>query len=337
MSYPFGITGIGSNPYMNGLGSFGLGAGGTYSSIGDMSSMGMAGYGMNGMGAMMGMPGMMGMYNPSFMGQMNKSYQEIEKQNLEHAGAMHKLMLQTQAQNYRADDEYLFQKSLEDATEGDIMLLAEKIREGDADGICEQFDKLKSKLYAKHADYLKANSDRINPSESVNNIIANMYAQIVTAKTGQVASLRNDIKQYGETAFKHGFNKNFFGKKDYHNNYSEETLSYLFGTRIDNKSGKDRMETFGGAAGRVAEGATATVAGYGAGLGVAAAGSLIPFVRKSMSTAVARDEAGKIITQAGKAIKESTLGNWLKRAGVAGTIFAGLALAGDILWQMSRD
>lgn len=315
MSYPFGITGIGSNPYMNGLGSFGLGAGGTYSSIGDMSSMGMAGYGMSGMGAMMGMPGMMGMYNPSFMGQMNKAYQEIEKQNLEHAGAMHNLMLQTQTQNYRADDEYLFNKSLEDsAVQGGIMNLAEKVREGDADGICEEFDKLKSTLYTKHADYLKANSNRLNPSDSVNRVIEDLYAQIMTAKIndGNPVSLRNDIKRYGETAFNHGFNKNFFGKKDYHNNYSEETLSYLFGTRIDNKAGKDRMETLGGAAGRVAEGATAAGAGYGIGLAAAA--------------------LAKVVNPLGIC----------KNLGFKGTHSFGkiglmAALAGDILWQMSRD
>ena len=313
MSYPFGITGIGSNPYMNGLGSFGLGAGGTYSSIGDMSSMGMAGYGMSGMGAMMGMPGMMGMYNPSFMGQMNQAYHEIEKQNLEHAGAMHKLMLQTQTQNYQADDQYLFQKSLEDGSVNTLIInLADKIREGDADGICEEFDKLKSTLYTKHADYLKANSNRLNPSDSVNNVIENLYAQIITAKTGQVASLRHDIKQYGETAFNHGFNKNFFGKKDYHNNYSEETLSYLFGTRIDNKAGKDRMETFGGAVGRVAEGATAAGAGYGIGLAAAA--------------------LAKVVNPLGIC----------KNLGFKGTHSFGkiglmAALAGDILWQMSRD
>lgn len=309
MSYPFGITGIGSNPYMNGLGSFGLGAGGTYSSIGDMSSMGMAGYGMNGMGAMMGM------YNPSFMGQMNKAYHEIEKQNLEQAGAMHNLLLQTQTQNYRANDEYLFNKSLEDsAVQGGIMNLAEKVREGDADGICEEFDKLKSTLYTKHADYLKANSNRLNPSDSVNRVIEDLYAQIMTAKIndGNPVSLRNDIKRYGETAFNHGFNKNFFGKKDYHNNYSEETLSYLFGTRIDNKAGKDRMETFGGAAGRVAEGATAAGAGYGIGLAAAA--------------------LAKVVNPLGIC----------KNLGFKGTHSFGkiglmAALAGDILWQMSRD
>lgn len=308
MSYPFGITGIGSNPYMNGLGSFGLGAGGTYSSIGDISSMGMAGYGMSGMGAMMGMPGMMGMYNPSFMGQMNKAYHEIEKQNLEHAGAMHKLMLQTQTQNYQADDQYLFQKSLEDGSVNTLIVnLADKIREGDADGICEEFDKLKSTLYTKHADYLKANSNRLNPSDSVNNVIENLYAQIITAKTGQVASLRNDIKQYGETAFNHGFNKNFFGKKDYHNNYSEETLSYLFGTRIDNKSGKDRMENIGGTVGRVAEAGTVAASGAAAGIG---------------ASILARLCSSKVTFSGAK---------WMAAIGAVG------GLAADVLWQMSRD
>ena len=308
MSYPFGITGIGSNPYMNGLGSFGLGAGGTYSSIGDMSSMGMAGYGMNGMGAMMGMPGIMGMYNPSFMGQMNKAYHEIEKQNLEHAGAMHKLMLQTQTQNYQADDQYLFQKSLEDGSVNTLIVnLADKIREGDADGICEEFDKLKSTLYTKHADYLKANSNRLNPSDSVNNVIENLYAQIITAKTGQVASLRNDIKQYGETAFNHGFNKNFFGKKDYHNNYSEETLSYLFGTRIDNKSGKDRMENIGGTVGRVVEAGTVAASGAVAGIG---------------ASILARLFSSKVTFRGAK---------WMAAIGAVG------GLAADVLWQMSRD
>lgn len=308
MSYPFGITGIGSNPYMNGLGSFGLGTGGTYSSIGDMSSMGMAGYGMSGMGPMMGMPGMMGMYNPSFMGQMNQAYQEIEKQNLEHAGAMHKLMLQTQTQNYQADDQYLFQKSLEDGSVNTLIVnLADKIREGDADGICEEFDKLKSTLYTKHADYLKANSNRLNPSDSVNNVIENLYAQIITAKTGQVASLRNDIKQYGETAFNHGFNKNFFGKKDYHNNYSEETLSYLFGTRIDNKSGKDRMENIGGTVGRVAEAGTVAASGAAAGIG---------------ASILARLCSSKVTFSGAK---------WMAAIGAVG------GLAADVLWQMSRD
>ena len=64
-------------------------------------------------------------------------------------------------------------KSMEDASlNGLIVNLAEKIREGDADGICEEFDKLKLALYQKHNAYLRANSDRLDPKESINNIIA---------------------------------------------------------------------------------------------------------------------------------------------------------------------
>ena len=314
MSYPFGITGIGYNPYMSGLGTLGLSAGGTYSSLGDTSTMGMTG--MNGMGmmGMMGMPGMMGMYNPSFMGQMNQAYHDIEKQNLEQAGAMHNLMLQTKTSNYRAYDEYLFQKSMEDADiEGNITRLAEKVREGDADGICQIFDRIKVSLYKKNADYIEANRDRIDPNKSLNPIIERLYADYIKAKeNGRVTSLTDDIKVYGETAFKHGFNKNFFGKKDYHEKYSEETLKYLFETPIDNKAGKDRMESIGGGLGRVAEAGTVAAAGYGAGLGLAA--------------------IGKIFNPLGIC----------KNLGLKGTHNFGklglvAALAGDIFWQLSRD
>lgn len=313
MSYPFGITGIGYNPYMSGLGTLGLSAGGTYSSLGDTSMMGMTG--MNGMGmmGMMGMPGMMGMYNPSFMGQMNQAYHEIEKQNLEQAGAMHNLMLQTKTNNYRANDEYLFQKSLEDADiEGTVTRLAEKVREGDADGICQIFDELKISLYKKNADYINANRDRLDPSRSLNSTIERLYAQIISVKEGRVTNLTDDIKAYGETAFKHGFNKKFFGKKDYHEKYSEETLNYLFGTPIDNKAGKDRMESIGGGFGRVAEAGTAAAAGYGAGLGLAA--------------------ISKILNPLG--ICENLGLKGTHKFGKFGLI---AALAGDIVWQMSRD
>ena len=37
MSYPFGITGIGYNPYMSGLGTYGLSSGGSFGSYGDPS------------------------------------------------------------------------------------------------------------------------------------------------------------------------------------------------------------------------------------------------------------------------------------------------------------
>ena len=143
----------------------------------------------------------------------------------------------------------------------------------------------------------------------VNRVIEDLYAQIMTAKIndGNPVSLRNDIKRYGETAFNHGFNKNFFGKKDYHNNYSEETLSYLFGTRIDNKSGKDRMENIGGTVGRVAEAGTVAASGAAAGIG---------------ASILARLCSSKVTFRGAK---------WMAAIGAVG------GLAADVLWQMSRD
>ena len=309
----FGITGIG-NPYMSGLGAFGLGAGSAYGSYGNPSMM----MGMGSMG-MMGFPGgmgMMGMYNPAFMSQMNQTYQDMEKSQLQHASAMHELLLQNKTNAYRAEDQALFQKSMEDANiNGQVVNLAEKIREGDADGICEEFDKLKIALYQKHNDYLKANADRLDPTESVHNIIETLYAQIISKKTGEQVSLRSDIKRYGETAFMHGFNKDFFGKKDYHGKYTEETLSYLFGTRIDNKGGKDRMENIGSYAGKAAEAAVALPAGYVAGLGLAGLGTFF----SSMFTSKVCEK----VTLSGM----HKFGKWAALA----------ALAGDILWQCARD
>lgn len=301
----YGIAGIGGfNPYMSGLGMYGLGTGGSYGSYYNPSTMNMMGMG--------GMTGMMGMYNPTFMSQMTQAYQDIEKSQLKHAGAMHELLLENKTNAFKAEDMAMFKKAMEDANvNGQIVNLAEKIREGDADGICEEFDRLKIALYQKYNTELKANSNRLDPTESVHTIIENLYSQIISKKTGEQVSLRSDIKKYGETAFMHGFNKDFFGKKDYHGKYTEETLSYLFGTRIDNKGGKDRMESIGGWVGKGAEGATAAVGGYAAGLGFAGLG----------------------------AIESSSLRNKITLSGMHkfGKFAALAALAGDIFWQCTRD
>lgn len=338
-----GISGIGGyNPYMSGLGTLGLGAGSSFGSYGDPSMM-MGMGGMAGMGGMMGFPGgmgMMGMYNPTFMSQMSQAYQDMEASQLRHASAMHDILKQNELNNYKSDDWCVTSKSLEDTgIEGQVVDLAEKVREGDADGICEAFDTLKIALYKKYDKELRENKDRIDPKEWANHRIEDLYAHIISKKTGEQVSLRNDIKRYGETAFMHGFNKEFFGKKDYHNQYTEETLSYLFGERVDNKGGKDRMEKIGGIGGSIAEGATATAAGAGAGLGIAGIASIVsPGLRKSMSTAYVRDEAGKIVKDAaGKAMKETNLGNWIKSAGKSAKWLAVAALIGDAVWQMSRD
>lgn len=306
MSYPFGITGIGYNPYMSGLGTFGLPTGGTYSSYVDPTMM-MGGYGM------------MGMYNPAFMKNTAQAYQEIEKSQLSHASAMHELMLQNKTHAYKAEDNALFQKSMEDANlRGAIQNLADKVKESDTDGICQEFDKLKVALYRKHNDYLRANSDRLNPSDSVNYIIEQMYAQLVAKNPGATDSLRKDIEKYCDNAFEHGFNKTFLGKKEYHENYSDETLSYLFGTRIDNKGGKDRMEKIGSGVAHVAEGAAA-----------AAAGALaLPLAATTVKGVLSSITPEKISSKIAKCSTFNKKIAWLG---------AFVALGADVIWQMSRD
>lgn len=301
MSYPFGITGIGYNPYMNTLG---LGGVGDYSSFGSFYNPTMMG---------MGSMGMMGMWNPTFMGQMNQAYQNIEKAQLNHSSAMHNLMLENKTAAMNSHDRAMFEQSMIDSgIESQVRTLHDKIVEGDQDGICEEYDKLKQIIYTKYSDYFKENSSKMNIEDSVNKHIEALYSAQISPKVGAQVDLRNDIKKYGETAFMHGFNKEFLGKKEYHDKYSEETLSYLFGTSIDNKAGKDRIEKVGGYVGKGAEGVAAGLAGYGA--AIAGAGilrALNPF------------NTCKNFTMSGV----HKFGKWAALA----------AIAGDVLWQMSRD
>ena len=331
----FGISGIGAyNPYMNGLGSYGLGLGSSFGSYGDpmMNSM----MGMNGMMGL-GMP-MMGMYNPAFMRQMTQATQDMEKMQLEHTGAMHNLLKQNQLDAYRKDDQYLFGKSMVDSYETQIVNLAKAIRSGDADSVCEEFDKLKIDLYSKYRNELEANRQKEDPKDAVIHRIEEMYASIMSKKLNEPVSLRSDLTTFGETAFNHGFNKAFFGKKDYHDKYTEETISYLFGTRIDNKRGKDRMEKIGAGLGKAAEGATAAAGGFGIGVGLATLGATFSSsIRKALGTDFVRDEAGEIITEGGKKLTACTFGNGLKRAAKFGKWVAGAALLADAVWQFTRD
>lgn len=275
----YGISGI--SPYTSPLGMYGLGGYGAYSSYYNPAMMGMG----------MGMLG--GYYNPTFMaGQM----QQVEKSMLDHTSAMHEMMLDNETRAFTAQDRALFEKAMVDAgVNKGIQNLAAKIQEGDQDGICEEFDALKHTLYTKYSDYFKANSDKLDPRDSVTNWIEILYSQIVSKQRGEVVDLRSDIKKYGQTPFEHGFWKNLHGK-DYHDKYSEETLNYLFDTRVDNKAGKDRMESYGAAASKVTEAGLAGLTG-------AVAFKLIPGLKK------------------------------LPKAGWIGA--AALAI-GDLMWQSSR-
>lgn len=319
MSLGYGITGIG-----NGLGTLGLGGTSSYY---DPTMMGMAGayspYGSMGMmGAYSPYSGMgtMGMYNPSFMGQMNKAYQQMEVDQLNHAGAIHNLMLQNQTQAFTDQDRAIFEKAMVDAGVNKCVTnLAEMVRKGNADGICQTYDELKQTLYTKYSDYFKANSNKLNPSDSVANFVELLYSQIISAQQGEQVDLRSDIKKYGETAFEHGFWKNFHGS-DYHDKTSEQALSYMFGTPIDNKAGHERMEKYGATAEKIAEVGAAAAVGAVAVPTVAKAGKSV----LSSIVSIGSEKGGEAI---------SKLSTFNKKWAWAGAI--GLAI-GDWLWQQSR-
>lgn len=319
MSLGYGITGIG-----NGLGTYGLGGTSSYY---DPTMMGMAGaYSPYGSMGMMGAyspysgMGMMGMYNPSFMGQMNKAYQQMEVDQLNHAGAIHNLMLQNQTQAFTDQDRAIFEKAMVDAGVNKCVTnLAEMVRKGNADGICQTYDELKQTLYTKYSDYFKANSNKLNPSDSVANFVELLYSQIISAQQGEQVDLRSDIKKYGETAFEHGFWKNFHGS-DYHDKTSEQALSYMFGTPIDNKAGHERMEKYGATAEKIAEVGAAAAVGAVAVPTVAKAGKSV----LSSIVSIGSEKGGEAI---------SKLSTFNKKWAWAGAI--GLAI-GDWLWQQSR-
>lgn len=301
MSMGYGITGIG-----NVLGTYGLGD--SYGSYADPTAMGMyGGYSPYGMGtnSPYTMGAMGGMYNPTFMAQMTQMQQNMEKSQLNHSGTMHQLMLENETKAFTDQDRAIFEKAMVDSAVNEgITNLAEMVKKGDSDGICIEFDKLKQTLYSKYGDYFNAKSDSIDPNKSVTNYIELLYGKIVST------NLRDDIRAHGENAFEHGFWRSWKGS-DYHSKNTEEAMSYIFGTPIDNKSGHDRISNVGGAIEKITEGGASLAVGYGAGLGLAATCKMLnPF-------------------------------NICKNLGLKGTHRFGkfgalLALGADILWQMNR-
>lgn len=295
----YGISSIGTNdssyynPYMMSM----------------MGGMGM----MNGMNSIspyggMGMMGMMGMMNPQYLEQMaeaQKKMLEIQHQaetlQAQHAIDSHKLLMQADVQNMSAHDRAFFQKTMVDGdiNEG-IKSLASVIRKGDSDAICEQYDKLKQNIYAKYGDEFIKNGI-VGDERKVLAHIEYLYNQIITKQNGgEIADLKEDIKKYGETSFGHGFNKAFFGSKDYHGKYTEQVEDYIYNEGIDNEHGKNKMHKLGTGVGTaskfVALGVGGPLAGAAAGYGTAATvgGLLKLFGPEKLSNAIKLGKWGKV-------------------------------------------
>lgn len=315
----YGISGIGYNP----LGTMGLGLSGQYASYDAyMPSMMGSGYAtamtnpMFATGAMSGMYGMgagMNMYNPTYWA---SAQQQIEASQIQHAGNMQKLVLDNEVNGLNNSNSALINKMLSDGDiEQGIRRLYGKVKEGDQDGICEEFDKLKNYVCNTYRSELTAQGDKINPSTSATKIIEAIYGQTVTALAGdgKTHSLEGDIRFYGENSFVNGFKGGLL--RGHNKRYTDETLNHCFGTSVNDQGSKEVNRTIGNGIGRIASvaqkgliGSVSGVALTGLALGL---GKLVSF--------------GKL--------------PWLKCMGAswkgAMTIGAIAGIVGDILWQIN--
>ena len=312
MAPSYSISEIGYNP----LGNLGLGVTGQYGSYDAYMPSSLAmNYGIGMGGSIFPMAGMYGMYNPVFMAQMQ---QQVEASQAIHNGNMHGLLLDNEVNAHQETDSALMRKML---TNGDIQQgignLYDKVRAGDQDGICNEFDKLKGYIFNTYRDEFKARNGKINPSASATQYIEAIYSQLASswAGDGQVHSLRDDIQRYGDGSFQNGFMTGF--RKGHHERYIDETMSHCFGMRIDQKESKDMRKGLGNGVGRVASGLEKGIYGAAAGVGAATIGCGL----------------GKLISFG----KLPTFTKFGRTAGFAACLGAIAGIAADIYWQISKD
>ncbi len=321
MALGLGISGIGY-PAM-GLGTFGLGASGSYSSYDNympsmlgMNPMMSMGYGYGGMNSMMGvnpmMGGMMGMYNPLYYTQMRNAAEQIQAQ---HSGNMHTTLLNNAVNAQRETDSALIQKMLtnSDVQQG-IENLHNAVKSGNQDDICKRFDELHKYIYSTYKDEFAARGDKNNPHTSATKLINNLYTSIITAQNGGgTADLRSDIIKYGESSTMNGFMKGF--RRGHQDRYIDQTLSHCFGDEIEDMKSKEGRKAVASYVGR---GASVLEKGaYGA-VGGAAAYTVGYGLLKGAAPVFGR----------GSAVKFSP--KWLGKSAPIGAM---LAMAADIIWQ----
>lgn len=257
--------GLGLSP----LGTYGLGVG---SGFGDYSSYMPSTMGMYGMGGF-GMPGMYGMYGMGGMGSifeyqkyLHQMQNEIELNRLNHTAAMHNGMINNEVLAHEDTFSGIVRKLM---TDGDIqqriMTLNRKIKEGDQDGVCQEYDRLKDRVYNECYKEFEEKGIKGNRADLANQIIESIYGNIVSAREGQTHSLHEDITRYGDGAFLNGFLKGL--RRDHHGKYVDETLNHIYGERIDHRSEKDARQTLGKGIGRGVSVLESGVIGAGLGAG----------------------------------------------------------------------
>lgn len=330
MALGLGISGIGY-PAM-GLGTMGLGATGSYGSYDNympsmmgmtgmtnpMMTMGGMGSDLTGMNPMMS--GMMGMYNPLYYTQMQNAAEQIKAQ---HAGDMHTTLLNNEVNAYSETDSALIKKI---AQNGDIqrgvMSLYEKVKKGEQDGICEEFDKLKNYIFHTYKDELAARGKKINASTTAGQIIEAVYGNVISAQTGEIANLRQDIERYGESSTMNGFMNGFRSGHD--KRYIDQTIMHCYGESISEKESKDRRKEVASYVGR---GASVIEKGvYGA-----AGGATLFCIGKGLAAGF----KATFSKGAGNAVSTAAKSGFFKNLGKAAWIGAIAGAAADIWWQCS--
>lgn len=260
-----------------------IGLGFDTSSFGDYSNYmpSMMGYNMYGNGGLYGAGGYgMGMGLGYAMAPMLEYQQQLalmqnqlEYNTLNHTRQMHSGLVSNEVQAHEESLSGVIQKLLADgAVQSRIMTLHTKIKEGDQDGVCQEYDKLKENVYRTFEKELRNNGISINKADEARRIIESIYGQIVssTARDGQDHTLEGDIEKYCGTAFQTGFMGGFKG--NYSQRYREETLNHIYGKQIYNRSYKDGLKTKGKVLGTICAGFKDVGVGGVEGAGIYAVG-----------------------------------------------------------------
>lgn len=323
------IAGIGCNP----LGTYGLGMSGQFGSydayMPSMYGMTPSMYGMGMNPSIFGMNGMYGMYNPSFMANM---YQQVEASHAMHSGNMHELLLNNEVSAHRDTDSALVKKILTNAdVQQSAANLYDKVKAGDQDGICQEFDKLRDNILTTYRDEFAAMGDKINPITSATHYAEHVYGNLATAWAGdgKTHSFRDDVIKYGDSSFQNGFMSGFM--RGHHSRYVDETLNHCIDERIDHKESKDMRQDLGKGVGQVARVLKTGTIGGAAGLGVGALGlGAIKGLDKAFFS------HKEIVDGVEKKVSGTTLINNIKWGGPLKFLAAAGIIAGivaDIFWQ----
>jgi len=227
-----------------GISPIGLGLGGSV--YGDYSYY---------MPSMMGAYGMGG-YSPygaygfapmmEYQQYMQRLQNQLDVENLKHTNVMHQGMINNEVKAHEDSLSGIVQKLVTDgAVQERLMTMYRKIQEGDTNGVAQEYDKLKERVYETFSKEIASKGIDIGRADEARKIIATMYQDVINAAAGdnQLHTLEGDIQKYCDGAFQTGFVnsfKNQDGQRD-----KDELINHIYGTRINNYESKQSRKAIG--------------------------------------------------------------------------------------------